>query len=49
LMGFKLIPDSAYGMGYADNGMMTMSAMALIILGCIIAIHRYINRDKDIK
>lgn len=49
LMGFKLIPDAVYAAGYADNGMMTMSAMALILLGCIIALHRYINRDKDIK
>jgi Na+-transporting NADH:ubiquinone oxidoreductase subunit D len=49
LMGFRIIPDGFYAAGYSDNGMMTMSAMALILLGCIIALHRYINRDKDIK
>lgn len=49
LLGFKVIPECCYANGYVDNGMMTMPAMALIILGCIIAVHRYINRNKDIK
>lgn len=49
IMGWKIIPDAAYRAGYFDNGMMTMSAMALILLGCIIALHRYINRNKEIK
>lgn len=49
LFGFKVIPDVCYEWGYVDNGMMTMPAMALILLGLIIAGHRYINRDKDIK
>ena len=49
LLGFKVIPECCYANGYIDNGMMTMPAMALIILGCIIAVHRYINRNKDIK
>ena len=45
ILGFKVIPQCVYDAGYADNGMMTMPAMALIILGCIIAIHRKINKD----
>jgi Na+-transporting NADH:ubiquinone oxidoreductase subunit D len=49
LLGFRVIPETCYAWGYVDNGMMTMPAMALIILGCIIALHRYINRGKDIK
>ena len=49
LLGVKLIPQSVYDFGYMDNGMMTMPAMALILLGCIIALHRYINRNNEIK
>lgn len=45
ILGFKVIPQCVYDAGYADNGMMTMPAMALIILGCIIALHRKINKD----
>ena len=40
LLGFKIIPDSFYDAGYINNGMMTMPAMALILLGCVIWIHR---------
>lgn len=40
LLGFQIIPDSFYQAGYINNGMMTMPAMALILLGCVIWIHR---------
>ena len=40
LMGIQLIPDCFYDWGYINNGMMTMPAMALILLGCVIWIHR---------
>ena len=40
LLGIKLLPESLYRAGYLDNGMMTMPAMALILLGCVIWIHR---------
>ena len=47
LLGFKLLPDSLYDLGYIDNGMMTMPAMALILLGCVIWVHRaYFYKDK---
>lgn len=49
MLGFRIIPENCYTMGYVDNGMMTMPAMAMIICGLIIAVHRYVNRDKDIK
>ena len=39
LLGFKIIPQSFYDMGYVDNGMMAMPAMALILLGCVIWAH----------
>ena len=47
LLGFHLIPQSVYDAGYVNNGMMTMPAMALILLGCVIWIHRsYFYKEK---
>ncbi len=47
LLGFQLIPQSIYDAGYMNNGMMTMPAMALILLGCVIWIHRsYFYKEK---
>ena len=46
LLGFKLIPQSLYDAGYVDNGMMTMPAMAMIIVGCIIWAHRAMKNEK---
>ncbi len=40
LLGFTIIPQGAYDAGYMDNGMMTMPAMALILVGCVIWVHR---------
>ncbi len=40
LLGFQVIPEGAYNFGYVNNGMMTMPAMALILLGCVIWVHR---------
>lgn len=48
LLGFQLIPQSIYDAGYMNNGMMTMPAMALILLGCVIWIHRaYFYKEED--
>lgn len=49
LLGFQIIPQSFYDMGYMNNGMMTMPAMALILLGCVIWVHRAYNEKKDKK
>ena len=46
LLGFQIIPDSAYAAGYMNNGMMTMPAMALIIVGCVIWAHRSISKEE---
>ena len=47
LLGFQLIPQGVYDAGYINNGMMTMPAMALILLGCVIWIHRaYFYKEK---
>lgn len=48
IFGFQLIPDGAYvenGGLYLNNGMMTMPAMALIIVACVIWAHRAYNKD----
>ena len=47
LMGFQIIPQSFYDAGYVNNGMMTMPAMAMILLGCVIWVHRSIVKDVD--
>ena len=48
LLGFQIIPQSFYNAGYENNGMMLMPAMALILVGCVIWVHRSIN-DKEGK
>ncbi len=50
LLGFTIIPQSAYDAGYINNGMMTMPAMALILVGCVIWIHRaYFYKEEENK
>ncbi|MGM9621467.1 MAG: NADH:ubiquinone reductase (Na(+)-transporting) subunit D [Bacteroidaceae bacterium] len=46
LLGFQVIPQCAYEGGYMNNGMMTMPAMSLIIVGCVIWAHRSINKEE---
>ncbi len=43
LMGFQVIPDFIYDMGYENNGLMLLSPMALITVGIIIWIQRSRN------
>ncbi len=49
LLGFQLIPDSWYAAGYMNNGLMIMPPMALIVVGCIIWVHRSLNKDLQEK
>ncbi len=49
LLGIQIIPDTWLldnGGGYLHNGMMTMPAMALILLACVIWAHRAYNKDN---
>lgn len=46
LLGFTVIPQCAYDAGYVNNGMMTMPAMAMILLGCVIWAHRSLNKEE---
>ena len=48
LYGFRIIPESWYvqnGGCYLNNGLMIMPAMALILVGLIISVHRSRNKD----
>jgi len=49
IMGIQLIPNGFYSAGYMNNGMMTMPAMALILLGCFIWAHRAYNEKREAK
>ncbi|RRD02040.1 NADH:ubiquinone reductase (Na(+)-transporting) subunit D [Prevotella sp. OH937_COT-195] len=47
LLGLAIVPKSVYDAGYLNNGMMTMPAMALILVGCVIWVHRaYFYKEK---
>ena len=50
LLGMRVIPESLYveqGGFYVNNGMMTMPAMALILVGCIIWAQRAYNGTEE--
>ena len=50
ILGFQVIPECAYvenGGLYINNGMMTMPAMALIIVACVIWVHRAYNKNIE--
>lgn len=45
LFGFRIFPQAFYDAGYQDNGLMRLAPMALILIACIIWIHRSKNKD----
>jgi len=45
LMGYKVIPQSFYDAGYLNNGLMILPPMALLLIACLIWIHRAKNKD----
>lgn len=49
LFGYHVIPQSFYDMGYQNNGLMILPPMALIVVGCIIWVHRSFNKDLQDK
>ena len=49
LFGFQVIPDCFYEAGYSNNGLMMMPSMALILVACIIWVHRSLNKDLQEK
>lgn len=49
LLGYQVVPQSFYDFGYANNGLMILPPMALIVVACIIWIHRSYNKDLQDK
>ncbi len=49
LLGYKVIPQSWYDAGYADNGLMILPPMALLVVACIIWVHRSYNKELQEK
>ncbi len=47
LMGYQVVPQSFYDAGYANNGLMILPPMALIVVACIIWVHR--SRNKELQ
>ncbi|MDD6228813.1 MAG: NADH:ubiquinone reductase (Na(+)-transporting) subunit D [Bacteroidales bacterium] len=45
LFGCQIFPQAWYEAGYMNNGLMILPPMALIVVGCIIWVHRSINKD----
>ena len=45
LMGYQIFPQSWYDAGYMNNGLMILPPMALIVVACIIWVHRSYNKD----
>ncbi len=47
LLGHQVIPQACYDAGYVNNGLMILPPMALIVVACIIWVHR--SRNKDLQ
>ena len=45
LFGCQIFPQAWYAAGYMNNGLMILPPMALIVVGCIIWVHRSFNKD----
>lgn len=49
LLGYRIVPQSWYEAGYVDNGLMMLPSMALILLACIIWVHRAVDKELQEK
>ncbi len=49
LFGYQVIPQWCYDHGYENNGLMILPPMALIVVACIIWVHRSLNKDLQEK
>jgi Na+-transporting NADH:ubiquinone oxidoreductase subunit D len=45
LLGYRVIPQFMYDAGYANNGLMMLAPMALLLVAVIIWVHRARNRE----
>ncbi len=44
VLGFQIIPDAIYDLGYANNGLMVLPISSIILIGIIIWIQRGFNK-----
>lgn len=49
LFGFQVFPQCFYEAGYVNNGLMILPPMALIVVACIIWVHRSYNKELQDK
>lgn len=49
VLGFQVVPQSFYEAGYANNGLMILPPMAIIVVACIIWVHRARNKELQEK
>lgn len=49
LLGLQVVPQCAYDAGYVNNGLMILPPMALIVVACIIWVHRSLHKDLQEK
>lgn len=49
ILGYNVIPQALYNLGYVNNGLMILPPMALILIGVIIWVHRSINKELTDK
>ncbi len=49
LFGYQVIPLSWYDAGYSNNGLMILPPMALIVVACVIWVHRSRNPELQEK
>jgi len=45
LLGYQVVPQALYDAGYQNNGLMMLAPMALLLVACIIWIHRSKNKE----
>lgn len=49
LFGYQVVPQCVYDAGYVNNGLMILPPMALIVVACIIWVHRSLNKELQDK
>jgi Na+-transporting NADH:ubiquinone oxidoreductase subunit D len=45
LLGYQVVPQALYDAGYENNGLMMLAPMAILLVACIIWIHRAKNKE----
>ena len=45
LLGYQVVPQALYDAGYENNGLMMLAPMAILLVACIIWVHRSKNKE----